>query len=98
MLKLKAQATAEIAIGGNKDHRTVPRRDWDVSLSQQVAHIRLNRQMTRENVRERLADLHTQVGVDVVERLAVGILMRHGWSAEPLVACRELRAEARDSG
>ena len=49
-----------------------------------------------EDARERLPDLHAQVRIHVVERLAIWILLGNGWTIEPFVARGKLRSEARD--
>src|SRR6202044_1430088 len=93
--ELKAQSALDEAVRRDQHYRSVARRHWDVALGQEVADIRLDFHVAGEHIRKRLPDLHAEVGVDLIDGLAVGVEVRDGRAAQPLVARRELGAQAR---
>jgi len=74
-LELEAQAASEEAVRRDQDDGPVTGRNWDVALCEQVPHVGLNLDAAQENIRERLPDLHAQIGIEVVQGLAVRILL-----------------------
>src|ERR1700728_928455 len=80
-LELEAKSAPEVSVGGNKQNGVVTCADRHVPLREQVAYIRLNFHMSREDARQGLAYLHAQIWLQVIERLAVRILARNGRTA-----------------
>ena len=84
--KLDAQTAPEIPVRGNEHHSSVSCRDWDISLSKQVAEIGERLHVAREEAGQGLPNLHAQVWIEVVKRFAVCVLMRDHLAGDPLVA------------
>src|ERR1700726_5048734 len=89
-LKLEVQSAAEIPVRRDENPAPISRRQRDVTLLQQIAHVRHHFHAARENSRQRLANLHAQERIEVIKALAESVLARNHRSAGPFLAGGEL--------
>src|SRR5580700_5127530 len=95
-LKLEAQAASEEPISRHQNHLPVTCGQRHVPLGQQVAAIGQNFSVSGDESGELLTNLNAQVGIEVINRLAVGILLRDCWPVDPFVARDDLGSGMRN--
>src|SRR5580700_4390893 len=94
-LKLQAQAAPERAESGHQRHTTVLGVQGNVTLSEEVVALRVGLPAARPEFGQPLVHAHMEIGLHVKKGFAKAIHASECCTADPLVACRDPRAEAR---
>src|SRR5450432_8493 len=96
--KLNAQTTSERSKRRDQHGSPVLAIQRHIPLRQNVVAVRYRLPMARAKLGQGLADAHVEVGIHLVDRLAVSVQTRDRLTAHPFVAGSDLRSGARHGG